>query len=284
MNVRCLLPLIVTLMLAVFPCACTTDDDGDSSTSSEPVQDDDAAASDDDNDGGGQGKERITGYIRGDVYRKLVFEVDLLSDHEPRQEAIEELEGGLTDFLDKPDGVEVVIDEELDERSAVWTFNDLKEVADETFDLAVTEDSIKIHLLYMDGEYDSGEDNSGTVLGLAWNNTHLTIFVETIQNMCSSYAILPSLKEKMCAKAELFVLSHEIGHIIGLVNLGLSMVENHEDAAHQHHDLNDKCLMYWAYEGESILDLIRDRLLAGDNSNLGLCDTCLADIAAVRDK
>jgi len=261
----------VLLLLAMLMIACGSDDD-----------DDDAGDVHGDDDGA-QGEDRIAAYIRGDAYPKLILEVDNASDQGPRQAVLEELADGLPLILDKPEGVESVTDEELDDRPDVWTLDDLKGLAKDTFNLPTDEETIKIHLLYVDGTYDSGEEG-GTILGLAWNNTHVAIFIETIQDVCSDYAILNIPKERMCAKAELFVLSHEIGHIIGLVDLGLPMVEDHEDAGHEHHDVNDECLMYWAYEGESLLGLIRDRLLAGDESNLGFCEKCQADIEAIRDK
>ena len=55
---------------------------------------------------------------------------------------------------------------------------------------------------------------------------------------------------------------------LGLVANGLVMVGNHQDAAHGAHDSNDRCIMYWAYEGSGILDAL-SRGLFGDVPNLG---------------
>lgn len=42
------------------------------------------------------------------------------------------------------------------------------------------------------------------------------------------------------------VLVHEVGHNLGLVNIGAAMVAPHEDASHPAHDANTSCVMHYA--------------------------------------
>ncbi len=57
--------------------------------------------------------------------------------------------------------------------------------------------------------------------------------------------------------AEQAVTVHELGHVVGLVNLGVPMVSAHEDGAHRGHANNSNCVMYWTVESaQDILSLV----------------------------
>jgi hypothetical protein len=96
--------------------------------------------------------------------------------------------------------------------------------------------------------------------------------------------LLGGLREQACEAAEVGILTHEIGHVIGLVDNGLPMVDDHRDPVTEHgaHDKSQDCIMYWAYEGQGLIDLIGTRLLAGDDSTLPFCQHCLDDLNAVK--
>ena len=225
----------------------------------------------------------IEGYIRGDTYQKLVLEIDTITGMDPDASVETDLIAGLTDILDKPKGVTVIHDGDLSSRGTdyAWTFDELKTLADDTFDLAVEEDTTKMHVLFVDGHH---ADNSeqGKVLGLAWENRHMVIFKQTIEESCGGLA--PLIRDQVCTAAELSVWIHEVGHVLGLVNTGLDMVTDHQDVEHGAHDTSDECVMYWAYEGEAVIDLLRDRIIGGKNDALRFDQACLDDIAAVRER
>jgi hypothetical protein len=188
----------------------------------------------------------------------------------------------LAALLDKPGGVEVVVDQDLGASGPgkVWSFGELDTLARQTANLGVTADTVKIHVLFLDGEY--GTPEGGTVLGLAWNQVNLAIFAESIEDGCAALG-LGVLERQLCADAEQAVWLHEIGHVIGLVDNGLPMVLNHEDSAHPAHDHDANCVMYWAYEGDAVLQRIADDLLQTGNSALDFDQACRNDVAAVRD-
>ncbi|WII72152.1 hypothetical protein QJS83_16945 [Bdellovibrio sp. 22V] len=61
---------------------------------------------------------------------------------------------------------------------------------------------------------------------------------------------------------------HEVGHAIGLVNLGLPMATDHEDQSHVHHTTDSDCVMYWAVASKSnVLTSIAD-FITGNQLNL----------------
>ena len=48
--------------------------------------------------------------------------------------------------------------------------------------------------------------------------------------------------------AEQAVTVHELGHVVGLVNLGVPLARPHQDSGHPGHSNNSACVMYWSVE------------------------------------
>ena len=225
------------------------------------------------------GLARPADYIRGTVATRLVIELDTVAGEAARAEVAEALGAGLRPLLDKPDGVVVEVDQtDLPAEGAdrVWTFEDLQALADATFEASRPRGTIAMHTLWLDGRY----ERPG-VLGVAWGNVHVAIFSDFLDGTCAR--LLPGLSEVLCAASEEAIWTHEVGHVLGLVNNGLPMVEDHQDPENGAHDADDGCIMYWAYEGESLVTVLRDAIMNGDETDLGFDAACLADIAAVRD-
>ncbi|MBZ0271827.1 hypothetical protein K8I61_07300 [bacterium] len=280
-------------------CGCGDDDDNDDDSSSDDDGDggddddgdDDAGEcvscvdDDDDPDGGGGGclEDRYLCYIRSDTFTRLVIEVDYVPGLAPRDGVAADLAARFASILDKPDGIEVVLDEELPPMGAdhVWTSDALHDFADEHFNLDVPDGTVAMHAMFVDGELET--DGSARILGLAWSHAHIAIFRDTIDDVCGGGVVIPSLEEELCRRAELTIWTHEVGHVIGLVNNGVPMVNAHEDTEHAHHDVDDECVMYWAHENDTVIDVIAGNLI-GDGDALAFDDACLADVAAVKTK
>lgn len=106
------------------------------------------------------------------------------------------------------------------------------------------------------------------VLGFAYRNTSICLFGKTI------YDNSGGLGQPNRIIMEENVLEHELGHLMGLVNLGSPMQTNHIDAAHGNHCNNKSCLMYYAAESTDLVNL----LMTG--GALSLDANCLADLHA----
>jgi hypothetical protein len=93
-----------------------------------------------------------------------------------------------------------------------------------------------------------------------------------------------ALTDTLCAQTEYLVWSHELGHVLGLVDFGLPMVMDHRDPdpSHGPHDLSRDCAMYFAYSTMDAVDALADRLLMAGAPPIELDAPCLADISAAR--
>lgn len=222
-------------------------------------------------------------FIRGDRFGRLVIEIDAADGWGPRDEAVTAIPDALEAILDKPQGVEAVLDQTLEPVGSDhgWTFSELDAFAASTLDYEVDEDTVKMHVLFLDGYY-VGDDPDSVILGLAWGRSKLAIFSETIAASCQGH-VGQGLEERLCAGTERSVWVHEIGHLLGLVNNGTPMLTEREDPDHSHHDINEECVMYWAAERQNAVEHLASRLLDTDVAYLDFDDACLADLAAVRD-
>jgi len=221
--------------------------------------------------------------IRSESFSKLVLEVDHVPGLELRPDVEQVLLAGLGTLVDKPGGVRFDFAPSLESRGADYTWNvsTLEDVADEHFDLEVDDDTIKLHVLLIDG-HASKDSDSSRVLGDSWSHTHMAIYAESIQWQCETFE--SEDPESLCAHAELSVWTHELGHLLGLVNAGTPMVTAHEHERVAGHDANDECVMAFGSTAQH-LDRISSQALPGlDLPDLRFDAACLTDLAAVRDR
>jgi hypothetical protein len=229
----------------------------------------------------GSTRSRLDRYHQSAADRSLSFELDVVAGLEPYASSLEYLTELVGRVLDKPEGISFMADEVLPPSGAdhVWSFAELDEYARE-HDRDDSSGPVSIHVLLLDGQYAAG-DESGTVLGLAWSNRYIALFQQSIRSGCSG-GLLGGVSAQACELAERNVWAHEIGHVLGLVDNGLTQQTPHRDAEHGRHDVSDGCLMYWAYERPEIFDVLLPRLNAGQSADLDFCEHCWADLNAAR--
>jgi hypothetical protein len=218
-------------------------------------------------------------YIRNLGFSRLLIEVDTVPGLSPRAGVTADVTDLLDDVLDKPNGIMFVTDD-TDLPSAdtygngdgVWTFLELQQLAGEQANMPLNNGEIAIHTMWLDGEYENPN-----VLGVAWGQRFLAMFAERIAQTCN----LPAAGAVLCPLAEATVWTHEIGHVIGLVDNGIPMVNDHRDPDHGKHDVSDESVMYWAYDGVGVMDVLQARILGNNEDVIPWGAECLNDLAAV---
>ena len=123
-----------------------------------------------------------------------------------------------------------------------------------------------MYLLYLDGNA-KAEGGNGFILGYAVYGSSIVMFPERIEDLRGG------ILAPLLAEPEDVVIQHEAGHLLGLVNNGIDMVEPHQDTEHGNHDDSDRCIMFWGVEGEGLGDILQRRQPTFD-------DACLADMEA----
>ena len=115
------------------------------------------------------------------------------------------------------------LDDELPSQ-ARWTRGDIDDLHDRFSDRKTGGDTAVTHLMFVDGRYE--QEN---VLGIAIGHDTIVIFSERIRETCNDGALgLPTCTSADENRGRTAVLVHEFGHILGLVDNGIPMVNDHE--------------------------------------------------------
>jgi predicted Zn-dependent protease len=196
-------------------------------------------------------------------YSSLKIEVQYMTGYPPDAAALSHLQNTLAALVNKPVGISIVTKEIPASSKTVLSINDIIDIEKNNRTAFTTGSELAVCILYTNGTY-----TDGNVLGVAYKNTSVAVFGKTI------YDNSGGIGQASRTKLEATVLEHELGHLLGLVDLGSPMQAGHKDAAHGNHCNNSNCLMYYASETRDILGF----LITG---NIPSFDTnCRADLHA----
>jgi len=178
-------------------------------------------------------------FLAANPYSKLLIEIQYAKGYEPTQEAIDSLISFLDRRLHKPDGIQVIKESIADPGMSPYTIDQVDSLEQKNRTQFNSGSTIAAYMLFLDGS--SSEDTqNGQILGEAYLNTSMVFYEKSIMNNSGGFG------QPSRAILEATVMRHEFGHNLGLVNLGTSMVVDHEDTSHPHHCDNKNCLMYWS--------------------------------------
>lgn len=228
-------------------------------------------------------RDRVAGYLKPLPLTSIRLEVDQVAGKGPNQDVIDLVTSHLG-YFDKP--VSVDLDGTLAASGdGAWTFAELQALATASYGGPKTDDEAVLHVMFVDGRYAEHED-SAEVLGVAWENRHVVLFADTLQDACTpdnnDELKRRGLVIRACNATVAGTWLHEIGHVIGLVNNGLDMVTPHNDPNHPTHDADPDSLMYWQFDVAGTFDLVRGKILADEDPIPPLSAACLADIDAIQ--
>ena len=196
-------------------------------------------------------------------YTSLKIEVQYMTGYQPDAGALNHLQTMLGALLNKPSGISIVTKEIPASPNTTLSIDDVIQVEKNNRTAFTNGSQLAVYILYTNGNY---SDNN--VLGVAYKNTSVVLFGKKIQD--NSGGIGQASRTKLVAT----VSEHELGHLLGLGDLGSAMQANHKDAAHGNHCNNSGCLMYYTSETSDILGF----LITGNIPSLDA--SCLADLHA----
>jgi hypothetical protein len=155
-----------------------------------------------------------------------------------------------------------------------WTAIEILDLSNTLGVPSSTPQSSYFTVIFLNGAFHTGQDASPGTLGISITGTTVVaVFKDAIRRLGPSDA---SLTVKFGEQA---TLVHEMGHALGLVNNGVTPVEDHHDEEHGSHCSNSNCVMYWMNEGnKDLLEFVRGIVQEG---NVTLYkQQCLDDIKA----
>jgi hypothetical protein len=197
-------------------------------------------------------------YLRASPARSLHVQLLVEGGAAPRQATLDHLLGVLRDVSGKPVSV---VGGSLPSTSSDWTDASITGAAAARAPSPASDVAL-LQILFVKGSY---EGDRG-VLGITVNAGVAAIFSDSVSAAATGLVT--------AARVEEAVSTHELGHLLGLVDLYLHT--GRADAAHPGHSTNPRSVMYWAVES----DLVGDLLSGGPPIDFDSTD--LRDLATIR--
>lgn len=213
--------------------------------------------------GGSRPADRGPGSLAGWFLRpagaqRLVIQVITQDGAEPRQATLDRV----TAVLREVSGKEVTTAGGASPAPRdVWSGAALRDAADAAA-FRVADGTAVIRLLFVHGRSDQGQG----VLGIATGGDVAAVFSDRVEDAATGLVSPASIERAIAV--------HELGHLLGLVDLALST--GREDPEHPGHSTNRRSVMYWAVESS----LVGDLLSGGPPQDFDAADR--ADLAAIR--
>ncbi|MCL6523145.1 MAG: zinc-dependent metalloprotease [Thermoflavifilum sp.] len=196
-------------------------------------------------------------------YDSLLVTIAYMPQFAPDQQALQNLQQFLQQHLNKPAGIQIVLQSIPSGNQSTYSLQDIEHLETTYRKSFNSQQQISVFILYVDGQYTNAQ-----VLGITYRNTSVCIFGKTIHQNSGGVG------QASRTAVESTVLEHEFGHMLGLVNDGSPMQTPHEDSAHPHHCNNQNCLMYYQTETTDLFGfLIGSPIPSLDNN-------CVSDLQA----
>lgn len=197
----------------------------------------------------GEGTQQITprDFLSEDKYDQLAVEVTYLGNYQPQTSSLNALKSFLESRLHKSAGITIITSSISSPEKSTYSISDISALEKEHRTEFASGKKLAAWFVFVDGDYSENKDNS-KVLGVAYSASSMAIFEKTIQSLSGG------LGQPSTHILETTVMEHEFCHILGLVNNGTDMVENHQDTANGKHCTNKNCLMYYATETSNFVE------------------------------
>lgn len=185
-------------------------------------------------------------FLSSATFKKLVVQVVYDQGYPPTTETINGIKSFLSARINKPEGIEVTLQEISGPKKPTLSVADMQEVETKYRKLYAAGNTLSIFFYATNAQYQEAESKFQT-LGVQYGDASIVLFGNTIRNNSGGIGQPPH------TVLETSVALHEFGHVLGLVNTGTSMVTPHMDEPHGHHCKDEDCLMYYAVETTDIV-------------------------------
>lgn len=206
-------------------------------------------------------------FLSDKKYKSLVVEIQYVEGYKPTDAAMQNLRQFLEARLHKPAGIAFVYNPIASPGKAFYDVSDAEKIERNFREEHRHGATAAAYFLFLDGAYARDEENT-KVLGIAYGGSSVVMFGKTIAGFSDN------IMEPSRSTLETAVGIHEFGHLLGLVNDGTGMVNEHQDQAHPHHCNNTSCIMYYKAETSDILGILTG------NDIPELDQQCISDLQA----
>jgi hypothetical protein len=201
-------------------------------------------------------------------FNRITVEILYMDGARPTNQSIDALETFIEESLHKGAGINIKLTEISDPGHQSYSIDDVIALEEDGRTEFSAGSKIAVSFLFINGASDR-DDGDRRILGIAYYNTSMVIFHETIRDISGGVG------QPSRTNVEQTVVNHEFGHILGLVDIGSPMQTDHIDEGRGAHCDNDECLMHYTMKSDDIVSV----LLSG-GSVPEFDQNCLNDLKA----
>ena len=176
-------------------------------------------------------------------YTSLRIEINYMPGYEPDNASLSNLKTFLQNYLNKPDGIQIVSNAIASSGKTTLSLGDLVAIEKKNRVEFTAGNTIAVHILITDGNYSDSND-----LAISYWNTSFCLFGKAVFANSGNGAQV-SRTNLMST-----LLEHEFGHLLGLVGQGSPEQRPHRDAVNGSHCSNPNCLMYSSVETNPVFN------------------------------
>jgi hypothetical protein len=193
-------------------------------------------------------------------YPAMQIQIDYMPGFAPDTSGINTMVNFLNTYLHKPSGIQVFIQPIKASGQPVLSVTDIINIEKNSRGVFTRNNIIAVFILITDGDY-----SLSNIFAISYWNTSFCIFGKAIRDNSGNVGQV-STNTLLTT-----ILEHEFGHLMGLVDQGTPMLQDHNDPFHGAHCNNSNCLMHYDVESTS----------GGSNSGMPVFDAnCIADLKA----
>lgn len=204
-------------------------------------------------------------FLSDQKYTGLAVEVVYVEGNQPTVLALNNLTNFLDQILNKPGGITVTQRSIRSTGQSVLTVDDIRSIEKSNRQLVTSGKTVAAWIYFADADYSTSTSDS-EVLGIAYGASSIAVFEKAVKELGGGF------NEPSVASLETTILTHEFGHLLGLVNNGTPMMSPHQDTPHAAHCTNPDCLMYY----KAATHIVAEDILG--NGVPQLDENCIADL------
>ncbi len=166
----------------------------------------------------------------------LLIEIAYVAGFRPTDEAMTNFEDFLRERTFKQN-IQIIYNELSSPNEDDLTLQEVVDLENENRTAFNQDNVLAIYIYFADAPADTDDEDEGLFsLGAVYRNTSMVIYEQTIRTLVGNSTLAVS-------DVESATLNHEFGHLFGLVNLGTTPVNDHEDPDAENHCVINGCLM-----------------------------------------
>ncbi|SDM78383.1 hypothetical protein [Kriegella aquimaris] len=217
--------------------------------------------------------ESANDILSNDNFDKLLIEVAYVEDFRPKSDAITDFEAFLKKHTFK-DNIEVMYNELPSPEKDSLSLNEIADLEKENRTAYNDGKTLAIYIYFADAPSETDDEDEDLVtLGAVYRNTSMVIHESTVKKLAKQSFLISE------ADIEAATLNHEFGHLFGLVDLGTTPVNEHEDPEAENHCNEENCLMRAELQfGTGMKKMLASRVSKGLSSAPGLDPECILDL------